>query len=164
MGGTYLFHPDLPVSRGNFLSAALTTFGVDRLSTVAQTGFADDGVIPVWAKPYAATGLKLGAVRGLRNGAGQIIFSSDTTITLAEASVMLNRLLRISDVPASAFFAQQHTAPAWAYQATANLTACGVLPHPTATTLSATLTRGEMANLLCAALDFSASRNHSFGL
>ena len=160
MGGTYFFHPDAAVSRADFLSAALTALGVTRLSTVSQTGFADDSTIPAWAKPYAATALKLGAVRGLRNAAGQIIFSSDTSITLAEATVMLNRLLGISDVPASVSCVDQNAVPTWAYQSAANLEACGVLSHihTGASALNASLTRGEMADLLCAALDFQ--KNH----
>lgn len=160
MGGTYFFRPDTAVSRADFLSAALTTLGVTELSTVSQTGFADDSVIPTWAKPYAATGLKLGAVRGLRNENGQIVFSSSASITLAEATVMLNRLLGISDVPTSVSCVEQSAVPAWAYQSTANLEACGVLPsvRTGASALTAQLTRGEMADLLCAALDFQSTR------
>ncbi|MGI6498520.1 MAG: Ig-like domain-containing protein [Oscillospiraceae bacterium] len=159
MGGTYFFRPETQVSRADFLSAALTTLGVTDLSTVSKTGFADDSAIPSWAKPYAATGLKLGAVRGLRDNGGQIIFSSGASITLAEASVILNRLLGVSDIPTSISRVDQAVVPTWAYQSTANLAACGVLSHvATAASLSSTLTRGEMADLLCAALDFSASR------
>lgn len=163
MGGTYFFRPDTAVSRADFLSAALTTLGVTELSTVSQTGFADDSVIPTWAKPYAATGLKLGAVRGMRGENGQIVFSSSASITLAEATVMLNRLLGISDVPTSVSCVDQSTVPTWAYQSTANLEACGVLPtvRTGASALTAQLTRGEMADLLCAALDFQDARASS---
>lgn len=160
MGGTYFFRPDTGVSRADFLSAALTTLGITDLSTVPKTGFADDSAIPTWAKPYAATGLKLGAVRGLRDNAGQIVFSSDASITLAEASVILNRLLSVSDIPSSISCVDQSIVPTWAYQSTANLAACGVLSNAsTAASLSSTLTRGEMADLLCAALDFTESRD-----
>ncbi len=160
MGGTYFFRPDTLVSRADFLSTALTTLGMTDLSTVSTTGFADDDAIPTWAKPYAATGLKLGVIRGLRDSTGQIVFSSDTSITLAEATVILNRLLGISDIPTSISCVDQSMVPTWAYQSTANLSACGILSYvSTSSSLSSSLTRGEMAELLCSALDFVESHD-----
>ena len=48
-------------------------------------------------------------------------------------------------------------APAWAAQSAANLSTCGVLPAQAG--LTDTLTRGEAAQLLCAALGLLDSRD-----
>ena len=65
MGGQYFFNPDAPVSRSEFVAMAMKTVGMDALSDVTTTGFADDVAIPTWAKPYAASALKSGVIQGL---------------------------------------------------------------------------------------------------
>ena len=132
MGGLYFFQPDLEV--------------------MTATGFADDTSIPGWAKPYVASALKAGVVQGSLDGDGQAVFLPDNPITRAEASVLLNRMLQITDVSA----VSDSLAPAWAAQSVANLESCGVLE--TGGALSGTLTRAEAAELLCGALDVLEER------
>ena len=69
------------------------------------------------------------------------------TVTVQEAAVMLNNVLGATDVPTAAF---EGIVPAWASQATANLTACGVLVG--AMRYDAALTRADAAQMLTAAL------------
>ena len=64
---------------------------------------------------------------GVINGTeseGSAVFSAGDAVTVQEAAVMLNNVLGATDVPTAAF---DSAVPAWASQATANLTACGVL-------------------------------------
>ncbi len=157
MGGLYFFQPDLEVSRSQFVAMLMDTTGLEALEDVTVTGFADDTSIPGWAKPYVASALKAGVVQGSLDGSGQAVFLPDAPITRAEASVLLNRMLQITDVePASGA-----ETPAWAAQSVANLESCGVLE--TGGDLSGTLTRAEAAQLLCGAMDVLEQREASDG-
>ena len=157
VNGQYFFCPDEPVSRAQFLSMAMAVSGLEPLEDVSVTGFADDGAIPVWAKGFVSAALKAGAVQGERDENGAPIFSADDPVTRAEASVMLNSLLDITDVPAEVFFSEGEGH--WAAQAAANLTASGILESAAPASLSDQLTLGEAAELLDGALDVLAARD-----
>ena len=152
LGGSYVFEPDREVTRGEFLAMCMELGGEDLLTAVAATGFADDEAIPVWQKRYVATALMDGVISGTESD-GSTVFNAEDSITVQEAAVMLNNVLGATDVPTAAF---DSAVPAWASQATANLTACGVL------TMSArytdTLTRADAAEMLCAAMAVQDSR------
>ncbi|WP_300270247.1 Ig-like domain-containing protein [uncultured Flavonifractor sp.] len=154
MGGEYFFQPDVAVTRSEFVAMAMNAAGVASLDGVSRTGFADDESIPTWAKPYVSSALKCGLVQGITDDEGRVVFRADDSITTAEAAVLLDRVLSVTDVDAQTFAAD---APAWAAQSAANLSTCGVLPAEAG--LTDTLTRGEAAQLLCAALDLLDSRD-----
>ena len=154
MGGEYFFQPDAAVTRSEFVAMAMNAAGVESLEGVSRTGFADDESIPTWAKPYVSSALKCGLVQGTTDEEGRVVFRADDSITTAEAAVLLDRVLSVTDVDAQTFAAD---APAWAAQSAANLSTCGVLPADAG--LTETLTRGEAAELLCAALDLLDSRD-----
>lgn len=157
-GGQYFFQPDQPVSRGEFLSLAMSVSGLEPLEGVTLTGFSDDAAIPTWCKGYISSALKAGVVQGCRDEAGQHVFQADQTITMAEATVMLNDLLGISDVPVETFAPEglDH----WAGQYAANLAASGVLrPENTgAYAMNQELCRADTAQLLDSALNLLENR------
>lgn len=155
MGDEYFFQPDAPVTRSEFVAMAMNVAGVESLEGVTRTGFADDESIPTWAKPYVSSALKCGLVQGTTDEDGRVVFRAGDSITTAEAAVLLDRVLSVTDVDAQTFAAAG--VPAWAAQSAANLSTCGVLPADVG--LSETLTRGEAAELLCAALDLMDSRD-----
>lgn len=158
MNGQYFFEPDEPVSRAQFLTMAMAVSGLEPMEDVTLTGFADDSAIPTWAKGSVSAALKAGTIQGSRDENGAPIFGADQTITLGEATVMLDRLLNITDVPAEVFFSDSDAH--WAAQSAANLTASGILNTGSANSaaLSCSLTRGEVAELLDGALDVMAAR------
>ena len=155
MGGAYFFQPDAAVTRGEFVAMAMDAAGVETLAGVERTGFADDEAIPTWAKAYAASALKAGLVQGSRGADGQVVFQAEEPITAAEAAVLLDRALQVTDVSAETWAAEG--VPAWAAQSAANLATCGVLPADS--TLESALTRGEAAQMLCSALELLDSRD-----
>ena len=155
MGGAYFFQPDAAVTRGEFVAMAMDAAGVEALAGVERTGFADDEAIPTWAKAYAASALKAGLVQGSRGADGQVVFQAEEPITAAEAAVLLDRALQVTDVSAETWAAEG--VPAWEAQSAANLTTCGVLPA--GSSLGETLTRGEAAQMLCSALELLDSRD-----
>ena len=154
VGEQYFFQPDALVTRGEFLAMAMDTAEVETLAGVTRTGFADDEDIPTWAKPYVSAALMGGLIQGSRDEAGQVVFQANDPITRAEAAVMLDRMLGVTDVDAGAFGLAE--APVWAAQAAANLTTCGVLEGGS---LGDSLTRAEAAGLLRASLDLLDSRD-----
>jgi hypothetical protein len=159
MDGAYYFQPDTPVTRSEFLTLAMSTVGLDALEGVASTGFFDDEAIETWAKPYVSSALKSGAVQGTVSEDGQVVFQGDTPITAAEAAVLLNRLLSVTDISADAWSGQAELVPSWASQAVMNLETVGVLQTDAA--LSDTLTRADAAQMLSAALDVLDERQAS---
>lgn len=154
MNGAYFFCPDEPVTRSQFVAMVMDTAGLEALEDVERTGFADDGIIETWAKPYVASALKSGLIQGSLDGEGQAVFRGSETVTAAEAAVLLDRALQVTDVDAQTFASAD--APAWAAQSAANLSTCGMLDG--GTSLGTQLTRGEAAQLLCAALEWMDSR------
>ena len=158
MGGAYFFQPDLDVTRGEFVAMAMNACGIEALEGVQRTGFADDASIPTWAKPYVSSALKAGLVQGTRDSDGQVVFQADSPVTMAEASVLLDRMLAISDVAESTLAVAD--APAWASQSAANLLSCGLIAPDSSGTisLSQTLSRADAAELLCGALDILEQR------
>lgn len=160
MNGQYFFRPDQAVTRSEFVAMALNVAGQQALTSISRTGFADDEAIPTWAKGYVACALKAGVVKGSLGADGQIVFQGNTPVTRAEASVLLNRILRVTDVAAPTFAAEHEAVPAWAYQAVANLEAAGVLCSGAdgSLALSEPMTRADAAQLLAGALDLLDSR------
>jgi len=158
MNGQYFFEPDEPVSRAQFLTMAMAVSGLEPMEDVTLTGFADDSAIPTWAKGSVSAALKAGTIQGSRDENGAPVFGADQTVTLGEATVMLDRLLNITDVPAEVFFSEGDVH--WAAQSAANLTASGILNAGAANSaaLSCSLTRGEVAEMLDGALDVMAAR------
>ena len=145
VGETYLFEPDRQVSRGEFLSMCMELSGVKALEGVVSTGFTDDADIPSWEKASVSTALMNGYVQGYTEN-GLAVFGSQRTITMAEASVMLNKTAGFADVACP----ENGTAPTWAAQSVANLSSVSVISD--GDQLSDQLTRAQAAEMLVSAL------------
>lgn len=160
MNGEYFFRPDQPVTRSEFVAMAMKVAGREALTTITRTGFADDEAIPTWAKGYVASGLKAGVVKGTIGEEGRVVFQGASPVTRAEASVLLDRVLNVTDVSSPVSYADSETAPVWAYQAAVNLETAGVLRTDAngALSLSDSLTRADAAELLAGALDLLEAR------
>ena len=149
LAGRYVFSPEETVSRESFLAMCMHLTGEDLLTGVQRTGFADDQEIAVWAKPYVSTALRSGIISGYSSGETGAVFRGDQPISVAEAAVMLDRALDLTDV-SSAWYAEEEAVPVWAMQSAANLSACGMMPVSGASEL---LTRGEAAEMLVSAME-----------
>ena len=152
LGSHWVFYPDRGMTRGEFLSMCLELCGTQLLSGVASTGFTDDGEIPLWQKPYVSTALMDGVISGYSGEAGGAVFEPNEPISRAEAVVMLDSALDLTDAEA----ASAGGAPEWAAQAVANTSACGIL---SGARYSDELTRAEAAEMLAAAIAVRDSRD-----
>ena len=159
LNGEYFFDPDRPVTRAEFLTMAMATVGMAPLEDVTTTGFSDDAAIPTWAKGAVSAAVMAGVIQGSRNDSGAPVFDALENITQGEATVMLDQLLNLSDVPLEVFSAQGSDAH-WAGQAAANLAASGVIrvEETNSAALSTGLDRAQAAMLLDGALDVLSQR------
>lgn len=151
IGGEYYFEPQKTLSRGEFVAMCLCVTGADVLRGVVSTGFTDDGSIPDWQRAYVASAVRDGVVKG-KSGAKGAVFDADSDISRAEAGVMLDRLLSLTNVNCESSDALQ----TWAAQSAANLDACGIMQS--ADVDSAALTRAEAADMLAAAMNVLENR------
>lgn len=144
VGAEYLFEPDRPVTRGEFLAMCLSACSERATVQVSRTGFADDEDIPAWQKPYVAAAVLDNIVTGSVTADGRTVFSANSPVTMAQAGVILNNTLGITDVAAS----EDEVCPVWARQADANLASVNIISSPLS---SETVTRADAARLICAA-------------
>ena len=162
LNGEYFFDPDRPVTRAEFLTMAMATVGMAPLEDVTTTGFTDDAAIPTWAKGAVSAAVMAGVIQGSRDDSGAPVFDASENITQGEATVMLDQLLNLSDVPLEVFSAQGSDAH-WARQAAANLAASGVIrvEETNSAALSTGLDRAQAAMLLDGALDVLSQREEA---
>lgn len=151
IGGEYYFEPQKTLSRGEFVAMCLNVTGTDVLRGVVSTGFDDDGSIPDWQRAYVASAVRDGVVKG-KNGASGAVFDADAEISRAEAGVMLDRLLSLTNVSVE----DGGAVPTWAAQSAANLDACGIMNENCVD--SAALTHAEAADMLAAAMNVLSRR------
>lgn len=162
LNGEYFFDPDRPVTRAEFLTMAMATVGMAPLEDVTTTGFTDDAAIPTWAKGAVSAAVMAGVIQGSRDDSGAPVFVASENITQGEATVMLDQLLNLSDVPLEVFSTQGSDAH-WAGQAAANLAASGVIrvDETNSAALSTGLDRAQAAMLLDGALDVLSQREEA---
>ena len=131
---------------------------------VQMTGFCDDASIPTWAKGYAVSALNAGVVSGVSTAEG-IAFRANDAITLNEAAVVLDRLLRVTDVDLSDYDAQDAD-NAWCAQAVANLQSVSVIESGrfSADEMRSGVTRAQAAEILSAAMTLKDGRAEKGGL
>lgn len=162
INGSYYFDPETPVSRDQFLVLAMHTLDLTPLNGISETTFADDIHIATWAKGYVTSAVNSGVIQGTNTASG-LLFEPSRTINKAEASVVLNRLLSVTDTEAASLHPDSDLAPSWAYQSAVNLESISVLKTTTdgSLALKDELTRGDVAEMLSSALDFTESKRTS---
>ena len=150
IGSKYVFRPDENVSRGEFLVMCMLAAETDLMRDVKSTGFADDDQMLPWTKPYVATALSRGYIKGYESEDG-IVFSPDETVSAREAAVIMDNIMDFTDAIA-VWYSYDELLPDWAVQAAANLSACEIIPE-SVSLLDDTLTRAEAAEMICNAME-----------
>ena len=140
--GRYVFCPNEPISRGDFLAMCMTLAGKKTVSSVMFTDYADDDSIPDWMKGYVAAAAMDGFAGGSVSESGTD-FCPTTPVSRRDAQIMLDRALGLKSV---AYGYDVESEDAEWLQACANLNAYGIIKE--GRLLESTLTRGEAAMLL----------------
>lgn len=147
LGGGYIFSAETAVTRGEFLAMCMKLADIELLSGVSRTGFSDDEDIPTWMKTYVSTALMCGAISGQPSDEGAQFCASDA-ISSAEAMLLLNNILSLSDV---SYGACDEAVPTWATQAAMNLSANRIIDARNMT--EPIITRAEAADILYRAME-----------
>lgn len=100
LNGTLSFGPEKPVSRGEFLTMVMAMEGIDPEIGLQSSGFADEQDAPLWMRPYLASALRRGLIRGRHSDAG-LVFRPDAPVTASEAAEILARALAL-ELPVAA--------------------------------------------------------------
>lgn len=139
ISGNSCFQPGREVTRGEFLTMLAGALDMEIDETAVATGFTDEA--PDWLKPYLAAAMRSGLTVGLPDAE---TFGADMPITGAEAAVMLQNALKLTDDEAEAVSTEMDEAvPAWAADSLTVLEESGITLSP-----NANLTRGEAAQAL----------------
>lgn len=151
IGGHYCFCPDRELTRGEFLSMCMLLSDEPGFAAVMNTGFADDGEIPTWMKPYVAAASMCNISCDHIYGEERR-FDPDYPVSRTEAAVMLDGALNLTNVSYLQLDACMSSGEA---QSIANLVACGVMEGGA---MANTLTRAQAAELIVNAVDLKASK------
>ncbi len=158
VGGKYYFRPEETVSRVDFLVMAMNAVGISEVPDCEKTTFADDGDIPATMKGFVAAAEKLGVLSVFASGENAERLLPQEPVTRAEAAVVLERLLNAQPVPESIpTFSDTLQIPVWAQDAVLTLGSLGILTSSDGNVSPlAVLTRGDVAELLAAAMRYRA--------
>ena len=142
--GTWLFHPDEIMTQGEFLALSMALSDLEPEENIAVTGYANDGEIPVWLKPYLSAAAASAVPAG--TFADAPVFQWNEPVTDRNAALLLDELLQLTDVVCEDA----------ADQSAANVEACRIM---TCGETETALTRGDAARILAAAGTFLENRN-----
>lgn len=92
VSGNPCFSPEKAVTRGEFVTMLVRALEIPVEEEVTYTGYTDE--IPSWLQPYLAAAVRSGLTAGLEE---QETFGADSPVTVAEAAVMLQNALDISE-------------------------------------------------------------------
>lgn len=146
-GGILKFNPSDSITRAQF---AVMTARMLNLSSDALPGFADDDIIPSWAKKEIAALTAAGIINGKNQPDGNVTFSPNDTLTRAEAVTILSRTLDRNLLKCDIKATDKSDIPSWAYDSFQTLLANGIIsgyPDGTVKPLSG-ITRAEAVKIL----------------
>ena len=152
LNGSTLFDPQGKVSRAQFLALAMKTAGCD-VSGIGQgtvSVFADDGDIPAEYRPYVIAAYNEGMI-SVPDGNGKDNFDPRGNITVSDALVMLDGILKTEKPAVKPVFAGSDSLKGELADVVSGLYAAGIIDS--AENLSSELTRADAAVLLCRALE-----------
>lgn len=157
IGASYFLHPNQEVSRSEFIAMAAAAANLT-LTETACTDFADDQALSPWVKPYVSAAAEAGLISGYATASGSAEIRGEKPITLAEASVIVSKLLG-DDAIVSASTVSYALVPAWAENATAALTSAKIMPESEQDhDGGATITRQTACELIYGAMTYSAAK------
>lgn len=151
--GKLCFNPDTDMTRGDFLALSLIMSGHEKnIPMVTKTVFADDSMIPGNIKSYVQYAYDKGIISGYDNGDGSINFESLGAVSRAEAAVIMDKILNLSQsenaVPS---YKDASDIPVWASGSVAALSTIGIINGDAEGEFSAdrNLSRAEGAEMIC---------------
>ncbi len=156
-GTKYVFSPDSDVTRAEFLALAMKAAGyqTDNISVI-NTGFEDDDLIPAEYKSCVALASELNIINGVPAEEGVFLYPT-SSITRAEAAVILNNMLDIEETVFRPVFRDETHIPSWAESAIYTMNNAGILCGVGEGYISpySTVSRAQTAQILCILMDIN---------
>ncbi|MBQ7500933.1 MAG: S-layer homology domain-containing protein [Clostridia bacterium] len=147
--GKYYFEPSSGMTRAQFVSSAMKTFGFAPVAG-GEGLFADFGDIPRGSAGYVTAAASSGIVSGSVNDDGEAVFRPNDFITRAEASAVICNLIGTEEVSVTPVFDDMTEAPLWSENAIYTMQKLGII-HGTGdgrVSPEKILTRAEAAQIL----------------
>ncbi len=148
VGGELYFRPDEEISREDFLVTVMKALGAGEVAP-CSTVFDDHGDIAAESTGYIARAYNLGIIKGVQENGG-LYFKPSSTITRAEAAVILNAIIGADEPDTVPVFADHSSVPAWAQGSLYALSNIGIFTGTGSGNLSpnTSLSRAQTAQIL----------------
>ncbi len=150
-GMTY-FDPEGNISRAEFVMTAMKAAGISAPAENLSDYFTDIAALPKETRNYINTAYKMGFAGGTEID-GKLCFSPDSTITRAEAAVVLSNIItsmRAVEQPiVRPVFADASSLPVWAKEAIYTMNSLGIMKNKNGYVSPSTpVSRGDAALML----------------
>ena len=152
VNGVHKFSPEKTMTRAEFTVAAMKAAGIVSLG-IGNTAFEDNGDIKDALRSYIATAHVVGVVNGSLTEDG-LFFRPNDPITRAEAAMILVNAFDIPLPDTVLTFADEAAVPTWAKPAASAVSTLGILDVSADAAATDTLTRGDVAACLAAAMEY----------
>ena len=164
IGGVSFLYPETPVTRAQFVAMAARLCRLTVPTAAVSTGMADNDAVPAWARAAMAAAIDSALITGEQQDSGNRVVRAGDPITRAEAAVILNRMLALSDDGRTPGYADAGILPTWAAQAVVNTVEAGYLTLDADGSFSPSrpLTRAEAAGCLYRASQAMADSGRDF--
>ena len=152
--GSYSFNPNEEITKEEFIVLVMTVMGARDVPRIEKTRFADDKDIKPEYKGYIESAFSLGIIKGESKVDG-VYINPKSSITLADASVIINRILGLKTDTCLAVFADEEQIPTYAKESIEALTEAGIIKKNEGN-ISPTkpLTKAQVATILMSLLKY----------
>lgn len=130
--GVTQFDPEGSISRAEFVMCAMKASGISAPAENLSDYFADISSLPTETRNYINTAYKMGFAGGAETD-GKLCFNPDSTITRAEAAVVLSNIITsmqsVEKPIVQPVFADASALPVWAKEAIYTMNSLGIMKH-----------------------------------
>lgn len=158
--GSISFRPDEKITKEEFIVLVMRAMGAAEAPRILKTRFADDSQISNEYKGYIESAFSLGIIEGERKPDG-VYINPKGTITVAEAAVIINKIIGAKKDASLTVFYDEDDFPSWAKSAIVSLNELGIIPKVNGKiNPNSPLTREQTAQILMSLLEYQGKLNH----
>ena len=152
--GNYTYEYTESITKEEFIVLVMKAMGAKDVPVLSKTRFADDKDISIEYKGYIESAFILGIIEGERKDEG-IYINPKSTISTAEAAVMINKIIGATSETSLAVFKDYDDIPDWARSAIISLNELGIISKDDGKiNPNAPLSRAQTARILMSLLEY----------
>lgn len=157
--GSFSFNPNETVTREEFVYLLMVTMGAKNVPTLDITRFADNNDISPEYRGYIEAAISLGIITGT-NEADGLHFYPKKEITVADASVIINKIIGARPIVDKQSFSDESEIPEYAKEALNALNSIGIIPTENGkVNPNSPLSRSQIAQILMSLLQYRGKLN-----